>query len=76
MWPSGLRPGSSSSVATRRITVSLPARRATSCVPHVPQKKRRLPGDDSKARSSSFMQSPELLGGQVVPDLTPAFGIL
>ena len=53
MCTTGRTPGSSSRVATRRISPGWPSRYATRCDPHTEQKRRRLPGEDSNDDSRS-----------------------
>lgn len=52
MFTAGRTPGSSSSVATRRMTCGCPTHSAIRCVPQREQKCRSLPGDDSNEASA------------------------
>src|SRR4051812_46664100 len=72
MWPCGTCPGSSSSVATRRMTVSLPGCRAMICVPQRLQKWRSLPGDDGYAVSMSAPDSHRKCSCRTVADVLKA----
>src|SRR5207244_2109092 len=46
IWISGRTPGSSSRVATRRMTCGSAGRSASTWLPHTEQKRRSLPGED------------------------------
>src|SRR5262249_36310279 len=61
MCTTGRTPGSSSRVATRRISCGWPSRSATVCDPQMEQKWRRLPGDASNDETLATFEPPETI---------------